>query len=270
MHFRGRNIHLCHEFLAVIYQCCPSPHDRPITSKSQLKVDFPNFTSSPSYSSYGCLYFRNDGKVKDGWCLVAFLSLFFLFQLETQGAPSISRYRNFVSFVVFVLSCLLDQSFHFCFKQTDKRKVAASFQLLIYKQTRRLFFNRKLYMEHFNYALFLFFWFCFIVSPTLPPSWIFLQEEEDSSETVLISTRHHRHCNKTLEFRKTWRTHKHLYTYNICVTIYKGPFSSLSLNFLPVQPLIINQYNTELFRGTGKTLTQVHWQIVWSFSGSAL
>lgn len=87
---------------------------------------------------------------------------------------------------------------------------------------------------------FFFFWFCFIVSPTLPPSWIFLQEEEDSSETVLISTRHHRHCNKTLEFRKTSRTHTHSYTYNICVTISKGSFSS---NFLPVQPLIINQNN---------------------------
>lgn len=138
-------------------------------------------------------------------CCFSF-SLFF--QLETQGAPSIPRYKNFVSFVVFVPSCLLDQSFHSCFKQTDKRKVA-SFRLLIYKQTRRLFFNRKLYMEHFNYAVF--FWFCFIVSPTLPPSWIFfLQEEEDSSETVLISTRHHRHCNKTLEFRKTSHTFIHL------------------------------------------------------------
>lgn len=107
------------------------------------------------------------GKRRMMSCCFSF-SFFFLFQLETQGAPSISRYRNFVSFVVFVLSCLLDQSFHSCFKQTDKKKVAASFQLLIYKQTRRLFFNRKLYMEHFNYALFLFFGFVLSFLPLSP------------------------------------------------------------------------------------------------------
>lgn len=77
--FQGEKYSSVPWILSSYYQCCPSPHDRPITSKSQLKVDFTDFTSSPSYSSYGCLYFRSDGKVKDGWCLVAFFFFFFFF-----------------------------------------------------------------------------------------------------------------------------------------------------------------------------------------------
>lgn len=121
-----------------------------------------------------------------------------------------------------------------------------------------------------NILIMLFFGFVLLFLPLSPLPGFFLREEEDSSETVLISTQHHRHCNKTLEFRETSHTHTHSYTYNICVTISKGSFSNLSLNFLPVQPLAINQNYTELFRGTGKMFTQVHWKIVWSFSGSAL
>lgn len=69
------------------------------------------------------------------------------------------------------------------------------------------------------------FGFVYLVSPTLSPSWIFLQEEEDSSETVLIPTRRNTtdttdRCNKTLEFGKTHKpTHTYAHIYNICVTV---------------------------------------------------
>ncbi len=91
-------------------------------------------------------------------------------------------------------------------------------------------------MEHFNYVDFLF-CFVYLVSPTLP-FLDFLQEEEDSSETVLIPTRCNTtdttdRCNKTLEFGKTHtniHTHTHTHTYahiyNICVTICQGIFPS--------------------------------------------
>lgn len=75
--------------------------------------------------------------------------------------------------------------------------------------------------------------FCFVGFSHSLPFLDFLQEEEDSSETVLIPTRHnttdttHR-CNKTLEFGKT-HTCRHLQ--NLCY------YTSGDVSFLPFQTI---------------------------------
>lgn len=87
-------------------------------------------------------------KKMDAVSLPLFLSSFSLFQLENTGcSPHPSPTAKKVSYFccLFIHSCLLDQSFYSCDKQTDKWMDVTSFRLLIYKQTRRLFFKRKLY-----------------------------------------------------------------------------------------------------------------------------
>lgn len=208
----GRNVHLCHGFLVDFYQFV-----RPVTFKSQLKVDVPDvhrLVFHPTVSSTSGLTGRQKKKID----AVSFLLFLFLsFNWKTQGAPSIPRHKLSCFYCLFILSSrLLDQSFRSCHKQTDEWMDVTSVRLLIYKQTRRLFFKRKLY-ETFEFCWFDFVWF-YLVSPAPSPSWsFFLQEEEDSSETVLIPTRRNNadttdRCNKTLEFGKT-HTNTHICTH---------------------------------------------------------
>lgn len=121
--------------------------------KSQLKGPIPDFRPAHFFISHPTVvHVIADGEAKKKihtiwFCLFNFL--FFAFNWKTQGAPSIllTNGKKFVPYFycLFVPSCLLDQSFHSCDKQTDEWMDVSSFQLLIYKQTKRLFFKRKLY-----------------------------------------------------------------------------------------------------------------------------
>ncbi len=106
-----------------------------------------------------------------------------------------------------------------------------SFRLLIYKQTRRLFFKRKLYktLILFCFVLFCLFLFVFFGFSHSLPFLDFLQEEEDSYETVLMPTQR----NTTPQtgaiihwsLEKTTHTHTHILQ-NLCYyTLVDLPFS---------------------------------------------
>lgn len=100
-------------------------------------------------------------------------------------------------------------------------------------------------MEHLNYVDFCFvYWFL----------QYFLQEEEDSSETVLIPTRRNTtdttdttdRCNKTLEFGKTHTHLQNLYYY-----------TSGDPSFLPVQTINSQQDMTKSTKITSGSLCNI-------------
>lgn len=86
----------------------PSPHDRPITFKSQFKVDVADFRPPHRlvFSSYGFFYFRTDRKAKEKHrcCLIPSLSVSFsLFQLENTGCSLHPRYKRQKKSLIFIV-----------------------------------------------------------------------------------------------------------------------------------------------------------------------
>lgn len=160
------------------------------------------------------IHTRTNGKAKEkdrSFLLFLFLS----FNWKTQGAPSIlaTNEKTFCSYFycLVIRSCLLDQSFLSCDKQMDGCHFLPTTDL----QTD-VYFLRENYMEHFNHCWF-FFLFCLFGFSRSLPFLEFLQEEEDSSGTVLIHTQRNTtdstdRCNKTLEFGKTTHTYMCYYT----------------------------------------------------------
>lgn len=135
-----------------IFFFCPSPYDHTITFKSQLKGA--SVTSVHLIALFFILPFSTSElteRREDKRRLIpslTFSSSFF--QLEHTGCslhPRRQTKKSLFPFPVVYFSPLdlLDQSFHSCDKQTDEWMDVTSFRLLIYKQTRRLFFKRKLY-----------------------------------------------------------------------------------------------------------------------------
>lgn len=145
---------------------------------------------------------------KDGCCLIPSLSSLSLFQLENRGRslqpPRQTTTKTCVSCLLFIypLVCWLN---HFtpAINKKDKWMDVNSLRLLIYKQTRRLFFKRKLY------GTFQFCWFsfCFLNSPTLTPSWILCKKEENNSLRHNTTDTHTGAINTGV-----WKTHTHLHS----------------------------------------------------------
>lgn len=94
----------------------------------------------------------------------------------------------------------------------------------------------------FSFLFFFLFLFSFFV-PFSPVPGIFLQEEEDSSEAVLIPTR----SNTTDTAIKHWSLEKqhmykytHMHAFTVFVLLYfQGTFSNLSIQVLPIQTVDI-------------------------------
>lgn len=118
--------------------------------RAYLKLDGYDCAHLLALFSSCCLYFGTGKRQKKKMDAVS-LAFSFFFSLSTGKhwvlcpSPANKSLFFFPFCCSFLPSCLLDQSFHSCDKQTDEWMDVTSFQLLIYKQTRRLFFKRKLY-----------------------------------------------------------------------------------------------------------------------------
>lgn len=161
MHFNGRNVNLCHGLFTLPLLSVQSPLRANQRRGSPAAAHLAALLFILRFSTSGPTERRKKKTPSDSFFL------FFCLSLEDAGC-SLHPPRDEEALVccLFIPSRLLDQSRHSCDKQTDKRMEVASVRLLIYKQTRRLFFKRKLYGTFSSCWFFLFVCLVYSVSPT--------------------------------------------------------------------------------------------------------
>lgn len=153
------------------------------------------------FHSVVAFFCRTDGKAKRKTkTRVPSRSLFLIFlssNWKTQGAPSNPPYKrlnSLFSSVVVSLSPFICWINHFT--PVINKWTNGWMSIPSNYWFTDVYFLRENSMKHFNYVFFLFL-------PLSPSSWIFFFCKKRRIPLRLIPTQHHRHCNKTLEFRET-------------------------------------------------------------------